>query len=285
MSLKAPSTPVCGTCGPMAQVRPAVVASTATTVSPLGGLDATVASSAFPMRLDDLELEGLVAQPLGRLLGRDLLAHEPLVPLHDLAHATIDRGQVRGVDRLGQVEVVVEAVGDGGPDRVLRPRVEVAHGLGEHVRRGVTQHVQALVGPGRYGFDERVGRGHERQVAQLAVDASRDRALGERGADRLPLGELEVHTFGKGQRRHAGMIASPPALLVGDRLEHVEPRGASRRPDGREHAGERREHEIHDELAHRHDELAHPFVRQRLLQRPAEQHADRDAEDRAEARR
>ena len=100
--------------------------------------------------------------------------------------------------RLGQIEVVVEAVGDRRADRVPRAGVEVADGLREHVRGRVPQHVQTVVGLRRDRLDQRVGARDERQVAQLAVDARRDRALGQRGADRLPLGELDVRRLRAG---------------------------------------------------------------------------------------
>ena len=149
-------------------------------------------------------------QPLERLVARHVFAHEPLVALHDLAHAPIDLREVGRVDRLGEVEVVVEAVGDRRADRVPRARVEVAHRLRQHVGGGVAQHVQPLVGVRSDRLHLRVVPRHEREIAQLAVDARGDRPLRERGADRLPLGKLDAHAFGKGQGRHAGMIATTP---------------------------------------------------------------------------
>ncbi len=96
---------------------------------------------------DDLDLEGLVREPLERLGARDLLAHERLPPLHDLAHPRSIVARSLGMHVLGELEVVVEAVGDRRADRVLRARVEVAHRLGEHVRGRVPQHVEPVVGP------------------------------------------------------------------------------------------------------------------------------------------
>ena len=162
--------------------------------------------------LDDLDLVRLVAQPLDGFLARDLLAHEALVPLHDLAHAPVDLREVGGVHGLWQVEVVIEAIGDRGADRVLRTRVEIAHRLGEHVGGRVPQHVQPVVGCRRDGLDIDVGVGgrHVGQVAQLAVDAGGDRALRQGGADRFPFGKLDRRGVGQGQRRHPGMIATVP---------------------------------------------------------------------------
>ena len=161
-------------------------------------------------------LNGWSASRVARLVARDLLAHERLVRLHDLPHPPVDLREVRLVDRLGEVEVVVEAVLDGRADRVLRARVQIAHRLGHHVRGGVTQHVQTVVGRVRRPARRSASAvGHERQVAELAVHARRQRALGQRGAHRLPFGELDGAAVGQGQGRHGrhdiGALTAPDA--------------------------------------------------------------------------
>ncbi len=56
----------------------------------------------------------------------------------------LDRLEVAFVDRLRELEVVVEATVDRRADRDLHTRVQAAHGLGEQVRRGVAEHVQGV---------------------------------------------------------------------------------------------------------------------------------------------
>ncbi len=78
-----------------------------------------------------------------------------------------------GTERLGDVEVVVEAVGDRRADAQPGVGEELLDGLGHHVGGGVPQDVAAVLGVDLDALDhvtvgELVG-----QVAQLAVDAGR----------------------------------------------------------------------------------------------------------------
>ncbi len=100
---------------------------------------------------DDLLLERLVREQLEATLDVVLLAHERLVLGDDLAHPGLDALEVRvgEVPAVRKLEVVVEAVGDRGADRVLRPGEEVEHRLGHQVRRRVAQDLPALVASSR----------------------------------------------------------------------------------------------------------------------------------------
>ena len=79
-------------------------------------------------------------------------------------HPRLDRREVFGRQRAGQVEVVVEAVVDGRADAQLRAREELEHGLGHDVRggvahgvdRGVRARVEQLVGRAAFGRLERL---------------------------------------------------------------------------------------------------------------------------------
>jgi hypothetical protein len=72
--------------------------------------------------LDDLALVGLVGEQAQGLLAGQLPAPEGLALGDDLAHARLDALQVLGRERLGHVEVVVEAVLGRRPDGELGPR-------------------------------------------------------------------------------------------------------------------------------------------------------------------
>ena len=74
----------------------------------------------------------------------------------------------------GDVEVVVEAVGDGRPDAELGLGEHVLHRLREHVRGRVPDHAAAVVGVGGDGRDLDVGVRRPGQVAQPAVGVAHD---------------------------------------------------------------------------------------------------------------
>ncbi len=135
---------------------------------------------------DDLDLVGLIGEGGDGVLAVELLAHEGLVGLDDLAHAGLDAFEVVSgeVPAVRQLEVVVEAVGDGGADGVLRAREEVGDGLRHHVRSGVAQHLTAVVGVGGDDRDACVVLDGTVEVVPLAVDPGRQRGLGEPTPDR-----------------------------------------------------------------------------------------------------
>ena len=123
------------------------------------------------------------------------------------AHLLLDRGEVLLADRLGKLEVVVEAVLDRRADRDLDAGMEPAHGLGQQMRRGVTQDVErvrVVVVPRREELQGGAVGQRQAQVARLAVDPREDGLLGELRADRAggverarSLGELERGAVGE----------------------------------------------------------------------------------------
>ena len=122
-----------------------------------------------------------------RLLARELLAR-PRTALRDLpAHLLLDRFEVGLRDRLRELEVVVEAVGDRRPDRDLHSGMEAQHRLREQMGSRVAEH-RERVGvrrvARRQNLDALAVGEREPQVARLTVDAEQDRLLGELRADR-----------------------------------------------------------------------------------------------------
>ena len=91
------------------------------------------------------------------------------------------------MDRLGELEVVVEAVLDRRADRDLHAGVEPPHRLGEQVRGRVAEDVERVgVGLVARGQDlDRLAVGERRaQVAHAPVRADEHRLLGELRPDR-----------------------------------------------------------------------------------------------------
>ncbi len=162
-----------------AEVREVVVAVVRLRVEgdlPFGGVD----------ELDLVRL-GLRLEAPPRLVARGLLAR-PLATLGELApDLALDAIEVGFVDRLGELEVVVEAVLDRRPDRDLDARVEPADSLGEQVRRGVPEHgerVRVVGVAGGQDLNLLPVREREAQVLDAAVRADEDGLLGELRADR-----------------------------------------------------------------------------------------------------
>ena len=139
--------------------------------------------------VDELDLVRLAlgGEARLRLVARDLLA-APLAALFDLppTSSSIVARSALG-DRLGELEVVVEAVLDRRADRDLHARVEPPHRLGEQVRGGVAQHVER-VGVARVAGGQEVDllavRERQAQVLHRAVRAHEHGLLGELRADR-----------------------------------------------------------------------------------------------------
>jgi hypothetical protein len=159
--------------------------------------------------VDQLDLVRLavVREARSRLVTADLRPL-PRPALRDLApDLVLDRREVGLVDRLGELEVVVEAVLDRRPDRDLDPGMEPANRLGEKVRGGVTEHGQRLrvVAIARREDLERRTLGKRKpEVAGLAVHPGENRLLRELRPDRAgsvertrPVGELERRAVGK----------------------------------------------------------------------------------------
>ncbi len=78
---------------------------------------------------------------------RDLLADERVIGGDRLPHPALDRGEVVGRQRPGQLEVVVEPVVDRGPDPQPGAREQVEDRLGHHVRRRMAHRVDGRVRP------------------------------------------------------------------------------------------------------------------------------------------
>ena len=136
--------------------------------------------------LDDLDLVRLVGKQAEALVAGNLLADERLVGGDDLAHADFDVPQVvlGEVPAVGQLEVVVEAVLDGGPDGVPRAGEEVGDGLCHHVRGRVPEHLAAVRRFGRHDRDGGVVVDRAVEVDPFAVDLGGERVLRETLADR-----------------------------------------------------------------------------------------------------
>ena len=110
------------------------------------------------------------------------------------------------MDRLRELEVVVEAVLDRRADGDLHARVEPPHRLGQQVRRGVAKDVQRIrvvTVPRREDLDLPTVGERQPQVLDVAVRAHEHRLLGELGADgargvepRSAFRELELRLVG-----------------------------------------------------------------------------------------
>ena len=217
-------------------------------------LDAFVADKI----LDQLDLVVLALGPedLDRLGDRDVAARELLVGLDVGAHRLLDPLQVvlGDPDVRRELEVVVEAVLDRRADRHLGPRVQLLHRLGHHVGGVVADQLQGLgVAVGEDRDLGPVGQ-RRREVAQLAVDADRQRGLRQAGpiaaaasapvapsgsSSGVPSGSLTV-IFGRASMR--------PMLrgMTRDSLKQYPPSGISASgpaaPGARRSAGRRSGH-------------------------------------------
>ncbi len=171
------------------------------------------------LEADELELVRLVGHELAGLLLGDDAAREALALPDDALHVLGDGLEVLGREGLGDVEVEVEAVGDGRADAELRLRVDLLHGLRHDVRRRVAQDREPVGRVDPHGLDDVAGGDIGREVLQLPVDAhGDDGAVGEqreprarlRHLDRLP-GRLRgrglVVDLGLGDVYHCGLLA------------------------------------------------------------------------------
>jgi hypothetical protein len=156
--------------------------------------------------LDLVRLPFRLEPPPGFVRG-NLLA-PPAPPFVELASQLgLDRGEVLFADRLGELEVVVEAVLGRRADRELDVRVETAHRLREQVRGRMPQHrerVRVLPVSRRQDLDPLAVLERLAQVEHAAVRADEDRLLGELRADRArrleagrALRQLELGLVGK----------------------------------------------------------------------------------------
>ena len=170
-----------------------------------------------PLEPDELELVRLVREFGARLVVGHHATHEALALSDDAGHLLVERLEVLGGERLGDVEVVVEPVGHGRSDAELRLGVDGLHGLREHVRGRVAQDAEAVGRVDRDRFDD-VGVGHRRgEVLELAVDAHRDNgSIGEEleavgHCDPLPLSRDEPFNCSATPRRRRPSRQPTPA--------------------------------------------------------------------------
>ena len=242
---------VVGTCGPRQrspQTRLAGAQVDVVVDGQLGAADLHDVRAA--LAADQAALVGLV----GELDARVGLGHHPadeaLAGLDDLDHALLDAGQVLGIERLGDVELVVEAVLDRRADAELRLGEDVLDRLGHHVRARVAQDAQP-VGVGDHdgldGGDRRAPAGRGRPARRRRGRPPRPRSPGTtsprtsahvvRGVDvpdlRLP-GDDDCDLRGHGTPRcdpgHGrGLVCRGPAYPVGRR--------AAAWPPDRSHSG------------------------------------------------
>ena len=113
---------------------------------------------------------------------------EGLALLDDAPHHLLDRLEVLRGERGLDVEVVVEAVGDRRADAEPRLRVDLLHGLREHVRRRVPQHGQAVGLVDRHRLDDvAVGqRGARSRSSPSTRTTTTSRSLEQVTGRRLP---------------------------------------------------------------------------------------------------
>ena len=191
---------VFGRCGPAAEVLPDRLARLRVDVvvdRELTGTDldrfvvvaAPLAVAGGALQADELELVGLARELGTGLVVGDDTTHESLARTDDPRHLLVERLQRLGRERLGDVEVVVEAVGDGRADAELGLGVDRLHGLGEHVGGGVPQDVQPIGRIDRDRLDDVVVGHRRREVLELAVDAHRDN--GTIGEEREAVSHLD----------------------------------------------------------------------------------------------
>ena len=126
------------------------------------------------LEADQLELVRLVGQLGAGLVVGDHAAREGLALVDDPLHDLLELLEVIGGERVLDVEVVVEAVADRRPDAEPGLGVDLLHRLGEHVRGGVPQDGQAVLGVDGHRLDDVAVGEDVGQVAQLAVDAGDD---------------------------------------------------------------------------------------------------------------
>ena len=138
--------------------------------------------------LDQLDLVWLLLPPesLDRLACRHLAALEGLVGLDVSRHPLLDSLQVPlgGPKPIRELEVVVEAVLDRGPDRDLGAGPKVEHRGGEHMRAVVAKDLEGL-GPTRGEDLDSLAIGERRrEITNLAVHPDGQRIPGQSRPDR-----------------------------------------------------------------------------------------------------
>ena len=137
-------------------------------------LDRRILPCRATLEADELELVRLASELRTRLLLGDRTPSERLALLDDLLHSLFDLLQIVRFERLGDVEVVIEAVLDRWADPQFGVREQLLDGLRHHVRGGVSQDC-----PSAFGIDldrldcVTVGQ-HMGEIDELVADASGD---------------------------------------------------------------------------------------------------------------
>ncbi len=126
---------------------------------------------------DQFELVRLVRLFLQRFVLGDHAAFEALRGLDDALHVLLDRLQILRRERLGHVEVVVEAVFDHRSHAELRVGADLLHGLRHDMRRGVAHDRDAIRRIERDRFDFVTVGEWCVEVAGLAVETHGDDVL------------------------------------------------------------------------------------------------------------
>ncbi len=133
------------------------------------------------LETNQFELVRLVGEFEARFVVRDHTTGKALALLDDAGHGFIDGLDVFWGERSLDVEVVVEAVGDGRTNSELGFGVDRLNGLGHHVGGGVAQDRETVGRRDVYRLNDLVGADRRRHVPQLAVNANRDDiAVGEK---------------------------------------------------------------------------------------------------------
>src|SRR5690606_5383219 len=135
--------------------------------------------------LEALQLQRIVREEFACLLLGDDLALERIVAADHLLHPLLDLGELIGRERLGHVEVVVEAVLDRRAEADLRLRTHLPHRRGEDVCRGVPEDVERLGVLLRDDLHLRIVLDRPAQVHDPTIDLRDQRRLGEPRADPL----------------------------------------------------------------------------------------------------
>ena len=162
---------------------------------------------------DELKLERLIREDLLGLGAGDHAALEGFVGFHDLGHTGLDGGEVVRRKRAIQLDVVIEAVLDGGAHAELHVAVEVDERGGHDVRSGVTQKLETLVALGRddgHGVARVHGCG---EVDRLVVHDAGQRGLRQARADggcHVGNGGAFGHVFGRAVGKYDVHISSFP---------------------------------------------------------------------------
>jgi len=133
---------------------------------------------------DAFELQRVVGEaPIGRV-PIHLLPHEGVIGRHHRVHGLLDPLEILRRERAGHLEVVVEALVDGGSEADARLGKERADRGGQHMGRGVAQHRERLgIALGQEG-DRGIGRKRPAEILDYSVDPDGEGGPGQSRPDR-----------------------------------------------------------------------------------------------------